>query len=122
MKNYLSVAREWRGVKDSIQAHYERLKPMIAQIIEDHTKLSGQRIGSTHLTSGLPEKLSFYPFWGGWAFKFHHGWWDCPSPQNHWEITISQAREIEDFLASLQGEEEVKLLFRKWTEVRPLTY
>ncbi len=113
MKNYLSIARRWHNVKHAIIVEYERVRPFIHKYIDESVALSGQQIGDG--TTKCTEKLDFYPFWGGFCFKFDRGWSAVPE-FTHWDVSLAQAEEILKFLQDLSGEEEIRLLFRKWSE------
>ena len=114
MKNYLTIAQRWADVKAEIVIEHERVTPLVNKIIEDFKRISGQNIRSQHI--GTPCKLLFYPFWeGGFVYTYSSDWSNKPKVDKNWEWTLSEAQAVLTFLKSLH-EEEVKILFRNWSE------
>lgn len=115
MKNYKTIAQEWAMTKAAILAEHNRVNPLIRQIAAELTAISGQRIGTASIE--VVPGLAFYPFWeGGWQYRYARGYPDKPNPSEHWELSLAQAKTILTYLSSLQ-EEEVKQLFRRWSEM-----
>ena len=113
MKNYLSIAQKWADVKRQILVEHERVAPMIVELTEQFSELSGQSISSEH--TDTPCKLKFYPSWGGFCYTYSSAWHSAPDVHRNWEWTLKEAQEVLTFLKSM-NEEEVKILFREWSE------
>ena len=116
MKNYLSIAQKWADVKREILVEHERVTPLVNQIIEDFKRISGQAIPSEYIETSC--KIQFYPYWeGGLAYNCSGAgaWHKMPHVDRHWVWTLSEAQEVLIFLQGMH-EEEVKILFREWSE------
>jgi hypothetical protein len=113
MKNYLSVATEWKKVKSQILEEHNRIVPLVKKLIDDFIEVSHQDIIPKYLDTDT--KIKFYPFWGGFAYTYGLGWECSPNPEKNWNWTLEESKNVLKFLESLH-EEEVKILFRDWSE------
>ena len=113
MENHLTIAQRWADVKREILVEHNRVAPMIAEIIEQHENLSGQAIPPKYI--GTTCKLNFYPYWGGFTYTYATGWDSVPNLDTNWKWTLKESEQVLIFLKSM-NEEELKLLFREWTE------
>ena len=113
MKNYLSIAQRWADVKKAILVEHERVTPIIAKMIADYKRISGQAIPAEHI--GTSCKLAFYPYWEGFTYTYSSAWQCRPDVDRHWEWTLKEAQEVLIFLQGM-NEEEVKIIFRQWAE------
>jgi len=114
MKHYLSIAEEWKELKENILREHLRIRPTLLKIIQEFEEVSSQKILAEHIDTIC--EVKFYPFWGGFAYTYTPGWVAEPDPQQNWEWTLSDTKKVLSFLRSLKGEEEVKILFREWCE------
>jgi len=113
MKNYLTIAQRWADVKREILVEHNRVKPVIAQIIEDHERVSGQNLPSEYIRTTC--KLLLYPRYRGFVYPYSSSWHNDPVVDRNWEWTLKESEQVLIFLKSMH-EEELKLLFREWTE------
>lgn len=113
-KNYKTIWERWATAKTTIVKEHERLQPLIETIKSEIQALSGQALPSTLLdVENLP--IKFYPFWKGFAYTYSHGWDERPNPNSNWSWSLKETEEVAKWMSSLE-EEEVKILFRNWSE------
>ncbi len=121
VKNYMSVWNKWAAVKAGIVAEHERVKPLIMSIIAEIKAISAQNIDGKNMLEIEGLKIKFFPSWNGWAYTYATGWDQDPNPTIHWEWTLAEAEAVWKFMKGLQ-EEEIKTLFRLWSELPAKRY